>query len=192
MTIIITTDTSPSTDTLCSMLAYAHFLEQQNQQVKCCMPDEYELSELQEEIIKMCNIEIPTLKFDDIDENNCEFILVNINSLTTLNSKLNSNNIAGIIANATPEHFEHIEENEFGRIHIEEKHNLSTLIVEKFKLTQTPIEQSYASLLLLGIILSSNGLEEEYTTNRDFVAVEYVEQFSNIRKDQINALVNQL
>ncbi|MFP4402160.1 MAG: hypothetical protein ACLFPL_02915 [Candidatus Nanoarchaeia archaeon] len=190
MVIVVTTDSLNSIDTLCSMLAYTHFLTQQQEQAICIIPNA--LTELQQEVITMCKAELPTLQLEDIKEDNCNFILVNISSLDSIHPRIEPNNITGIIANFVPQYFEHIEQDEFGKIHIEEEHSLSTLIVEKFKLTNTPIEHTFASLLLVGIILNSNGLEERQTTNRDFVAIEYIEQFANIRKDQINALVNQL
>lgn len=185
--VIVTSDSNASIDTLCSCEAYSYFLSKKNFQSYHIQ--EKTLSELEEKVFEFCNLDTP-LKDYNIDENT-KFVCVNINSFQDMPKKVTLENIQGIMGNRKPHFFDHFEEL-IPLKQIENVNSFSTLIAEKFKYTNTQISPQIASILLVGIILSLNGLEESQTTNRDFIAIEYLEQFSNINRDKINTLVNQL
>lgn len=186
-------------DTVCACEAYSNFLNARGVEAK--HTQNIQLSELQDAVLKLCQLDKPEYlevknpaQIDqDTFEN--EFIILKPQSLQTLHPNITPKNIVGIISTFKPEYIEHLPEEEFSNyntLQFEVVGSVSTLIAEKFKHTNTPINSNIASLLMVGIILNTNGLEEEQTYDRDFVAIEYLEEFANIRKDQINALVNQL
>ncbi|MCH8519485.1 MAG: hypothetical protein LAT82_01895 [Nanoarchaeota archaeon] len=197
-TVLVTSDLYASIDTLCSCEAYSYFLLQNG--FKSTHIQEKNLIELEQKVFEFCGLETPIKTDIFIEENNynkveenteIKFICINIKSFENMPKQITPQNIQGIMGNEKPDFFDHFEEN-IPMKHIENVNSFSTLIAEKFKYTNTSISPQIASLLLVGIILSLNGLEESQTTNRDFIAVEYLEQFSTISKDKINALVNQL
>lgn len=195
-TIIITGDyENIDIDTLCACEAYSVFLNMRG--IQALHIQNPNLTQLQETVFNMCGIELPSSQYI-IKFNNKEFyglIAIKPNSLKTLHPLATPQNTIGMISTFKPEYIDYLSEEDFknyNTLQFEPVGSVSTLICEKFKLTNTPLSSNIASLLMIGIILNTNGLEEEQTHNRDFVAVQYLEQFANIRKDQINALVNQL
>ena len=192
--IVITSDTQASIDTLCSCEAYTYFLSKKG--FKAYHVQEKSLTQLEKKMFEFCKLTPP--QYSSISEflspeqiSTVEFICINISSFKDLHPTITPQNIQGVMGNIKPDYFEHFEE-EISHKHIEFVGSYSTLVAEKFRYTKTPISPQIASILLTGIILSLNGLEESQTTNRDFIAIEYLEQFSTISKENINALVNQL
>ena len=185
--VIVTSDTKASIDTLCSCEGYSYFLSQNN--FKSFHMQEKILNELEQKVFEFCNLKTPTKELDS--QLDIEFVCININSFQEMPKHVTPNNIQGVMGNKKPDFFDHFEDI-IPLKQIENVNSFSTLIAEKFKYTNTKISTEIASLLLVGIILSLNGLEESQTTNRDFIAIEYLEQFSNINRDKINTLVNQL
>lgn len=182
-------DKEPSIDSICSAVAYTHFLNKQH--MNSTFYIEEPLSAVQEKIFEFTSVQSPELLSKEFRFTNQKCIYINISSFQKLHPNITPEHVEGIIANEKPQYFEHFEE-QIPLKHIEFVNSISTLITEKFKYSNTQPTSQIASILLLGIILSLNGLEESQTSNRDFVAIEYLEQFATIRRDQINALVNQL
>ncbi|MFT4244025.1 MAG: hypothetical protein ACMXYB_01055 [Candidatus Woesearchaeota archaeon] len=192
--IVITSDKHASIDTLCSCEAYCYFLTQKG--FEAYHIQEKILSQMEEKMFEFCKLTPPM--YSSISEflspeqiTKVEFICINISSFKELHPTITPQNIQGVMGNKKPDYFDYFEE-KISHKHIEFSNSFSTLVAEKFRYTQTSITPQVASLLLIGIILSLNGLEESQTTNRDFVAIEYLEQFSNVSKENINTLVNQL
>lgn len=201
VTLILGDNEKVDVDTLCACEAYSEFLRHRGIEAKHTL--NVELSNLQSTVLEMCGIDKPKnleatlggIQAKDASKLECEFIILKPNSLKTLHSEITPSNIVGMISTFKPEYIQHLSEEDFknfNSLQFEVVGSVSTLISEKFKLTNTPINSNIASLLMIGIILNTNGLEESQTYDRDFVAIEFLEEFANIRKDQINALVNQL
>ena len=185
--IIITSCEELDLDSLISSQAYTHFLSQKGE--KTTHMQHVALSDFQKEVFDMCKLKSPEL-FDlkkNLDD--AKFIIVNPYSIETLHPSISPRNIEGVMGKKKPQY---IDEFNFKRTHLEEVECFSTLIAEKFMHTKTPIDPHIASLLIIGIVLTLNGLEENITTNRDFVALEYLQKHSHLSRDQIIPLINKL
>lgn len=187
--IIVTSCPNLDYDSLLSSQGYVHFLKQKGFKVDHVQHSE--LSEIQKEIFELCMQEEPLIFDSDISFNfqNSKFMLINPNSIEKLHNSLNPTNIKGVMGKYSPEY---VEELQAEHTHIEEVECFSTLITERFMNTNTPVDSYVASLLLFSILITLNGLEESITSNRDFVAVEFLQQHSHLTQEQITKVLDKI
>ena len=185
--ILVTSCPNLDNDSLISSHAYCEFL--QSKGFHTIHKQHINLNELQKEIFELCQIQIPQSLNPLEHLNEIDIILINPYSIDTLHPNISPQNVIGAMGKKKPQYIEELHNKQ---LHFEYVQSFSTLITEKFIFTNTPISTSTASLLLIGILFSTQGLNEDYATNRDFVAVEFLQKSSNLTQERIIKLMNKL
>lgn len=185
--IVVLTCQELDIDSLCSSYGYSHFLEQ-NEMISIHM-QHVQLNGLQKEILDLCKLDYPKIISNGESLEEYNIVLVNAQSIENLHPDISPENVIGMMGNHAPNYYESLCSNP---IHFEAVVSFSTLITEKFINTKTKISSQIASLLLIGIVLTTQGLNEEHTNNRDYVALDFLEKHSSITRNQIIPLLNKL